>query len=242
MISVYDGQRIGIGRVVVDSTWHHWMGMNINAIESAALAQGASAEAVANWEKIREYFVNIAVWLATASQRRCMARWYLTTAHFGYVGAEELRPGRPIPELGRSLAAYLRPILGPCWVRSFVLDLMAELHPKLLEVVLPAYLGPGFGGRPEPGPACLSCPPWDLLEAHVLGGVAQASITVHAGAIDQLMAQRPVELPSGDGDDARMLLDGARDGLRAFEQALRTDLERLQPWLTTLGALEAVRR
>ncbi|HXG64516.1 MAG TPA: hypothetical protein VNO70_05375, partial [Blastocatellia bacterium] len=56
MISVYDGHRIDIGRVAVDSTWHHWMDINLTDLEAAADKM--------NWEKISRYFVNLAVWLA----------------------------------------------------------------------------------------------------------------------------------------------------------------------------------
>ena len=32
MIAVYDGHRAGVGRVATDSTWHHWMDVNIDTI------------------------------------------------------------------------------------------------------------------------------------------------------------------------------------------------------------------
>ncbi len=234
MISVYDGQAIDIGRVVVDSTWHHWMGMNINGLEAAGTAPGASAQAVANWEKIREYFINIAVWLATPQQRRCMARWYLTTAHYSYVGFQELRTARSLTELGRITALHLRPILGPCWVRQFVLDLVLEVHPRLRDLLGPTFLGEGFGGRPASELAELSGPGWDAFEAHVLGAVMLSSMKQHAKSVELLLEHRKVDLPVDDAEEAEVLLGGAIEGLRAFEQAVQADVERIQPWLTTL--------
>jgi hypothetical protein len=238
MISVYDGQAINIGRVVVDSTWHHWMGMNINGLEAAGTAPGASAQAVAHWEKIREYFINIAVWLATPQQRRCMTRWYLTTAHYSYVGFQELRTARHLAELGQITALHLRPILGPCWVRHFVLDLVLEVHPRLRDLLIPTFQGEGFGGLAPSELASLNGPQWDVFEAHVLGAVMKASMKQHAKSVDQLMQQRKPDLPVDDDEEAEVLLGGALEGLRAYEQAMQADVKRLQPWLTALKAVK----
>ncbi len=54
MIAVYDGHQAGVGRVATDSTWHHWMDVNINAIKAADND---------DWKKISRYFINLAVWL-----------------------------------------------------------------------------------------------------------------------------------------------------------------------------------
>ncbi len=239
MISVYDGQQIGIGRVVVDSTWHHWMGMNINELEAAGTAPGASAQAIANWEKIREYYINIAVWLATAAQRRCMARWHLSTAHFSYVGFEEFRAGASLIELGQAWAQHLRPIFGPCWVRSLVLDLVLEVQPRLREWIFHEYLVEAGPKPVPPRPECLSCPPWDILEAMVLGGVVRASMKAHAKAVEQFKQQRPIQLPTDDRSDTEVLLGGSREGLAEFERALQADLARYKP---VLAALKPVKR
>lgn len=236
MISVYDGQQIGIGRVVVDSTWHHWMGMNIDTIEATAGAPGASAAAVANWQKIRQYFINIAVWMATAHQRRCMARWYLSTAHFGYVGQEEFRPNASLLELGIAWRNHLWPLLGACWVRQFVFDLVQEVRPALRDWLAHEYLEVPELPPHGPGPQCLSCPPWEVFEAMVLGGVVRASMKAHAGALDQFRSRQPIKLPADDKTEARIFLEGAADGLTAFGDALQADLQRFKP---TLAALKA---
>jgi hypothetical protein len=240
MISVYDGQRIGYGRVVVDSTWHHWMGMNIDALESAATAPNAPAQAVANWEKIRAYYVNIAVWLATAQQRNCMARFHLTASHFQYVGFEEFAEDASPMEMGLALSKHLRLRLGPCWVRNWVLDLVLEINPKLHELLRRNYLIEPLGPKPlpRPEPACLSCPPWDVIEAHVLGGIVRHSIRQHRGAVEQFEALKAPEFRFDEKEDEALLLDGARAGLQAFDQHLQQDLKQLRPLQAALKALQ----
>lgn len=242
MISVYDGQQIGIGRVVVDSTWHHWMGMNINQLESAGTAVGAPAAAVANWEKIRAYFVNIAVWLATAQQRRCMNRFYLTASHFHYVGFEEFHPKASVVELGAALSRYLRRIWGPCWVRDWILDELLAIDPALIKVVRERYVLDTLPPRrplPGPEPVCLTCPPWEALEQHVLGGIAAASIKLHAPMVQRYTQQRLIEFDLADKADADAIGKGVRAGLAHFEQALQRDLKAMKPMLTTLKAAAA---
>jgi hypothetical protein len=239
MISVYDGQQIGIGRVVVDSTWHHWMGMNINGIEAAATATGASAHAIANWEKIRTYFVNIAVWLATAHQRRCMNRWFLTAAHFSYVGFEELRPKASIYELGLAMSLHLKRWWGPCWVRDWIFDELAAIDIKLQRALRERFVLDTVPPRrqpPVPDPVCLSCPPWEALEIYVLGGIAQASIKQHAPIVERFMNKRELKLDLSDEADVKAIESGVRAGLASFEQALQGDLKSMKPMLASLKA------
>jgi hypothetical protein len=80
LVGVYDGDSVGIGRVVVDSTWHHWLSINIHSIaqqdEPPVVAFKASAIAGDLWptayKKMQAYYRNVARWLATPAQRRAM--------------------------------------------------------------------------------------------------------------------------------------------------------------------------
>jgi hypothetical protein len=70
VIGAYDGQAAGVGRVVVDSTFHHFV--NINVIASGANSSDPvkqagfaySPEGQAAYAQIRAYWRNIAIWLA----------------------------------------------------------------------------------------------------------------------------------------------------------------------------------
>ena len=63
MISAYDGDSVGLGRVVVDSTWHHWFSMNL---------VGFRDEAPSLYRGMQNYYRNVALWLATPEQRASM--------------------------------------------------------------------------------------------------------------------------------------------------------------------------
>ncbi|MEO7860214.1 MAG: hypothetical protein ABIU05_07170 [Nitrospirales bacterium] len=117
MISVYDGHRAGVGRVATDSTWHHWMDVNIDNMKAANND---------DWKKISRYFINLAVWLNPPGfSTRCL---YLSAvvSHFEYPGFQEFVPGLSTRELGRSLRTHLIKYYGPCWVTEHIWDIIWE--------------------------------------------------------------------------------------------------------------------
>ncbi len=113
MISVYDGHLAGVGRVATDSTWHHWMDVNINAIRSANTV---------DWQKISRYFINLAVWLNPPGiSTNCF--WLdVVASHFQSPGFQEYYPGATTIELGGALRAHLGRKYGPCWVTDRIWD------------------------------------------------------------------------------------------------------------------------
>jgi hypothetical protein len=68
VVGAYDGQRVGIGRVVVDSTWHHFFDINLigDPIAPAPKTLGfkASPSGQAALADIENYYRNIAFWIA----------------------------------------------------------------------------------------------------------------------------------------------------------------------------------
>lgn len=136
MISVYDGHRAGIGRVATDSTWHHWMDINIDNIRDANTT---------DWQKIKRYFINLALWLnPPVSPVHCL---YVNSliAHFTFPGVEEFIANRNELELGKELRLHLTKVYGACWVTHIIWDLVWQYRPKpweiLNELKLPVSLG-----------------------------------------------------------------------------------------------------
>jgi hypothetical protein len=68
VIGAYDGHRAGVGRVAVDSTWHHFFDINLigDPIAPFPKTEGftASAEGLNTLSKIKAYYKNIATWIA----------------------------------------------------------------------------------------------------------------------------------------------------------------------------------
>lgn len=63
MVSAYDGESAEVGRVVVDSTWHHWFSMNLVGLRDLAPAY---------YRGMQNYYRNVGLWLATPQQRASM--------------------------------------------------------------------------------------------------------------------------------------------------------------------------
>ncbi|HEX6187471.1 MAG TPA: hypothetical protein VFZ40_05295 [Pyrinomonadaceae bacterium] len=168
MISVYDGHRINLGRVASDSTWHHWMNINITELEAAGGP---------NWEKIKRYYLNLGVWLAPPHIPRHCFYFHVLESFYAYPGIEEFHAKVGVFELGRTFRHYLIKWYGPCWVTQFIFDWVGDLDIKLRERLIDRYLAVPIPKRPfppRPDP-CLTCPPPDLIEAAILGGVIRAA-------------------------------------------------------------------
>ncbi|MFN0073347.1 MAG: hypothetical protein ACKVVP_17845 [Chloroflexota bacterium] len=218
MVGVYDGHSANVGRVVTDSTWHHWFDENIQALE---------AENGTEWKKISRYYLNVAKWLAPPGVNDWCLVFALTKSYFTYLGFQEYSPKHSIFDLGKPFHTQLVRYLGPCWVTQWVFDKL-----DLIDDDFWAWLKDRLfwkDGIPVPGgDPCLSCPPFELLEIAVLGGLVRAGLPV----ADQIKAHvaktpdRPLEL-----DPERILkqeLEGVAIGLKEFRQVLEANVRDLQ--------------
>lgn len=155
MINVYDGHRAGVGRVATDSTWHHWMDVNIDNIRAANND---------DWKKISRYYINLAVWLNPPGKAtHC---FYLSTviSHFQTPGFQEYMVDASVQELGQSLRTHLIHAYGPCWVTDRIWDIIWERKLWPFELLRDARPSIDFGGI-DP----------TILEELVLGHMVKAT-------------------------------------------------------------------
>jgi hypothetical protein len=219
MINVYDGHPANVGRVATDSTWHHWFDENIQAIEAA----GGE-----NWEKISRYYLNVAKWLAPPSVSDWCIVLDVIITHFTYLGFQEYSRKASIFDLGKALHTHLSRYLGPCWVTQWVFD---KLY--LVDNDFWAWLKDRLfwkNGIPVPGgDPCLSCPPFELIEIAVLGGMVRASfpiadeIKTHVDKrADQVLKMEPEHI-------VKQQLEGVKVGIKEFRNALAKSVKQMQP-------------
>lgn len=159
-IGAYDGHQVNVGRVVVQSTWHHLFNINLKGTPGNAdpiKRQGfhASAAGMAKYEEIKTYFRNVAVWLARPQTHACM-RWRATWAvRWDSRLFMDLRPARDLttidlPELLR-IGVVARDVLqryaSQCQSTIWILDWLREAKVRLpLDQVHP------WPPRPDPPP------------------------------------------------------------------------------------------
>jgi hypothetical protein len=219
MISAYDGHLANVGRVVTDSTWHHWMNINITQIEAAAGN---------NWEKIKRYFLNVGVWLAPAHIPRHCLHVHVLESFYSYPGIVEFGPKVSVFEMGRVLQHHLARLYGPCWVTQLLLDVIRvvdrDLHRRLIEryLTLPLPNRP-FPPRPEP---CLTCPPPESIEVAVLGGMARSVASVIRGREAETIEASVQRLRQFDDETLdKHLMQGVAAGLEELRGHYRRSFE-----------------
>jgi len=67
MVAAYDGDAATAGRIVADSTWHHYFNFNLRGFE--VHPDGSPGETLS---RLADYYVNLAIWLAPKLKREQM--------------------------------------------------------------------------------------------------------------------------------------------------------------------------
>lgn len=201
MISVYDGWKEGDGRIVVDSTWHHWFNMNLVGLE---------AEGGEEWDKVARYFVNVAKWIAPKGVYRSVCWWDIIVAHFSPMTIEDLHPKADLLDLGSVLYAHLAHIHGPCTVREFIFEWIFTVHPRLHGGLRKQFHQPF---PPEPSWAL---PHIEVIERVVLGGMALGTMRLAEHIRTVALEERSLELSIDDVEKAAS--SGAEEALARFSE------------------------
>ena len=138
-ISAYDGHRAGVGRVVTDATWHHFVNVNFRGLpgrpapfDKGFLTPGASSVLA----QIRAYQQNLAIWMSRPARLRCMNLRLVWGSLFSDRVMEAVLSTTKVSvrELSAStlglIGAHARDAMGrvasQCLVLNLVLDLVLE--------------------------------------------------------------------------------------------------------------------
>ncbi|MEP7274515.1 MAG: hypothetical protein ABI882_23695, partial [Acidobacteriota bacterium] len=176
VVGVYDGDSVGLGRVVVDSTWHHWFSLNLFGLVTSAAPPEAvpllapdvidtQIAAKAAYEKMQAYYRNVGMWLATPAQRASMlisGTWGALTGSPPMSFDMEMGPW----EVGERVLAILGLTVSQCMLGNFVGPLLDQ------DVRAASAAGSEL---PDSEPSWSSLPD-DLLHRAVLGGIGSALI------------------------------------------------------------------
>ena len=208
LISAWDGHVVNRGRVSVDSTFHHFVNVNVigdtedvrhtwsNDEPIKAFGFLGSAAGQAQYARIREYWRNIARWLAPQAKQDAHAmEWFAKLATSPLLGQEIGYAGDLIgvQAFGSKVGSLLARYLPPCGV----LHVASAGIPDPWSIIL----GKWYILRTLPDPP----PPWvDLL---------------HAG-ID-VIALRNVALGAATAEMRSQLRAGGKAGSAQLHQAVK---------------------
>jgi hypothetical protein len=130
LVGVYDGESANIGRVVVDSTWHHWFSFNLTGIVPYTDA----------YQKMQAYYRNVALWLSHPQLRISMA----IAGVWGVVAGSapdafiDIRDPLTLGErIIRTLAVTTHPCIRRTWADT-VLGQFSQLGAEPFWTILPA--------------------------------------------------------------------------------------------------------
>lgn len=141
-IVAYDGHKADVGRVVVDSTFHHFVNINVIGVESAYLstidpvdavkAKGflASEKGIQEYARIKEYWRNIARWICKPTTLDDFVwREFQETAFDPRLkqtiplGNFDKLPTAEVLRYGSAAFNILRERFGTCTIISFVTEI-----------------------------------------------------------------------------------------------------------------------
>ncbi len=152
-ICAYDGHRANVGRVVTDATWHHFVNVNLvgEVLEPQANEKGMgflfSVSGQQHLEKIKHYYINIAVWISRPSNISCFNGpiiWNLLY-HHRVIEAASDNPNLRLDQVSLVslylIGSHARDVLGrittPCRKLRFLLDIIRIPLPEFAPIIDP---------------------------------------------------------------------------------------------------------
>lgn len=241
VIGAFDGHRGEIGRVVVDSTWHHWMSINLSGIYGFVPDEnpliGLKEANNKAYREIVDYFRNVGVWLAPKRKHADMldyAAFYVVRSRYAF---EDWRPSISAWTLG----GEGRDVLGRATSKCFAGLWAEELIPSYLLERL-QKLPKEFDPRDPFGPVCLTCPPLEALSTFALGQFLKEHISLR-----EQFDEAPEELRKlGPEGLEKLLLRTRKRALAAIaeglEKRLAMESKRLDRTVSELAKVAEARR
>ncbi len=221
VIGAYDGHQTGVGRVVVDSTWHHWININLNGTGAAPLSGGVPVDGLYDgglpteeYLQIQAYFQNIAGWLEPNRLRICWLILRLPILRWEWPIVQELDPPRfddleHVIEIGRLVRRTLARQSGAATVTEVVrsiIDRIDDFDPRIRPLV-DQY---ARGKRPST-PVTFDD---SVFTAAILGGAMVGFAAATPSTKDPIAVMKDLLGKEPRLDEvAAILSDGARRGL-----------------------------
>lgn len=227
-VSVYDGELAKVGRIVVDSTWHNWLDINVRgtgASDRINPQTGQSEKPTGllgkNLELVHNYVRNIAQWLATPDVRNSMLNGNFLHVITNTGGWSEVSN---VPLLiGEYATDVLGRVASVCALSALVLE--------------PWWFSERLAGLRKDNAGKLVLPSKEFVYHHVLGAMAEAvfdlipKLPLKSGPDDYLPEEDSIkefELINARLDAAR------RAGVQAMTAEWRESLKLTAHFLDTI--------
>jgi hypothetical protein len=132
LISAYNGHNVDVGRIIADSSWHHWFDNNLHGVldpPSPYAGFDDTPQGKIILKKIEGYFLNTSAWLAPPKLQKEMRNtvWW---AILWTDPVAELSPDAPLTQLGQQAIVALRQHGSICAVTDWIMG-STTLNDKL---------------------------------------------------------------------------------------------------------------
>jgi hypothetical protein len=247
-ICAYDGHLAEKGRVVTDSTWHHFVNVNLigivegggfdefvlgidNTKHTGFLATPAGRAALA---KIMNYYVNIGVWMAPTGRHTCFHNnvWWRLVYHDRILEATLLHPELTFDRIRiedlYSIGVHARDVIGnsasQCQTIEWIIDWLRPIAPELVRHINP-WASLEFKKGEE-----LNLPlfdPMPLIDVAIGGAIV---------AMRKLMSQPPAKYT--DADNKRLMEAGRKGSLEGLNRAIENMKYSMEPFETAIKSIK----
>ena len=215
VISVYNGHNVDVGRIVADSTWHHWFDINLTGRYPGAPYNGfdATTQGQAILKKIEAYFLNCGVWLSPPDKQVVMRNatlWSITWSN----QITELSENLPLWRWGEEAIDALGRMASRCTIQEWIFD-----EPIFKEKI------PWWEWRMIVDRFTHVRVP---LEQYVIGGIVK-KLATEVGPHNPKLSfpQKPLDGPTL----SRLVSAGTKDGLSTMTKDLKVEARLLSQWL-----------
>lgn len=220
-IAAYDGHSANVGRVVTDATWHHFVDVNIKP----GIAQIAGRDL----SDIKQYYINLAIWLMPKNVRLCRRYPWLLAEMVKFPLFEEL----PRLKIKEASGAQMRDI--GAQVRAALLLRNTEAQVKaLLDDALEEAVGAEAISKMSAEGSRMA-----HISLHDVGLAALGALTLAtAQRFNELHAKEPLtEKAQWGGERAFMDVgqEAARAGAKLYLREAKAQLSKATDLLDTLA-------
>ncbi len=243
VVAAYDGHRAGVGRVVTDSTWHHFVNVNLIGIleggifddfprySGGTLVSGTpgtnpvkhdgflgSPTGRAVLDRIKQYYVNVGVWISPPERQRCFNEriWWDVIWGDRIVEATLVDPHVPLHRLPLHalfpIGVHARDVVGQafgaCQTVHWLIDWLAPYYPEILPWIDP--------WRPWPRKTPEPMPPWFDIQPLIDIALGSALVSLRQAVPyppDKFSKKVNTEIAEAIG---RGTVDGLSRGLKRF--------------------------
>ncbi|MCW5797371.1 MAG: hypothetical protein KIT40_02635 [Nitrospira sp.] len=208
VISAYNGHNVDVGRILADSTWHHWFDINLTGRFPSPSPYAGFDETPAGQlalKKIDAYFLNCGVWLAPPARQIDMrnAAWWSILWTDRMV---ELSPAAPLVHFGEEAIDALGKRASRCTVSEFIFT------EEIFKEKIPRYEWPMLFDRFQ----LIDLP----FERYVAGGILKHLLR-EVGPHNQKL-NFPANAVADDVLD-KTIRAGTEEGLTALSKDLRME-------------------